>query len=170
MSEDNDLLIGNIFFQTNHFRNLHHITVFGSQIPDPIKSFQELSTNYGINNDILENIKNSGYMEPTSIQMQAIPAMLKGRNVLACAPTGSGKTAAFLVPIIHKLESPQKKGFRAIILSPTRELAKQTYRECLRLSEGLDFKIHVISKINQALEKYGPKSSQKFGKNTTILQ
>ena len=83
---------------------------------------------------------------------------------MACAPTGSGKTAAFLVPIIHALEGPRKKGFRAIILSPTRELAKQTYRECIRLSEGRGFRVHIISKINQALSKYGPKSSQKFGK------
>lgn len=82
---------------------------------------------------------------------------------MACAPTGSGKTAAFLLPIIHSLRGPQKKGFRAVILSPTRELAKQTYRECLKLSDGYDFRIHIIGKINQALTKYGSSSSQKFG-------
>lgn len=82
---------------------------------------------------------------------------------MACAPTGSGKTAAFLLPIIHHLGGPQRKGFRAVILCPTRELAKQTYRECVRLSEGYNFRIHIISKINQALNKYGPNSSQKFG-------
>lgn len=87
----------------------------------------------------------------------------QGRQTLACAPTGSGKTAAFLLPIIHHLGGPQKKGFRAVILSPTRELAKQTYRECLRLSEGCNFRVHIISKINQALNRYGSKSSQKFG-------
>jgi ATP-dependent RNA helicase DDX52/ROK1 len=48
--------------------------------------------------------------------------------VLACAPTGSGKTAAFLIPIIHRLAGPRKLGFRAVIVSPTRELASQTYR------------------------------------------
>lgn len=82
---------------------------------------------------------------------------------MACAPTGSGKTAAFLLPVIHSLRGPQKKGFRAIILSPTRELAKQTYRECLKLSDGYDFRIHIIGKANQALTKYGSSSSQKFG-------
>jgi len=87
---------------------------------------------------------------------------------LACAPTGSGKTAAFLLPIIHSLRGPQNKGFRAVILSPTRELAKQTYRECLRLSDGCDFRIHIISKVNQALIKYGPSSSQKFGENNNM--
>lgn len=82
--------------------------------------------------------------------------------MLACAPTGSGKTAAFLLPMINHLKGPEKRGFRAIILNPTRELAKQTYRECVRLSEGRGFRIHIISKVDQALEKYGPKSSQKF--------
>jgi CRISPR/Cas system-associated endonuclease/helicase Cas3 len=52
----------------------------------------------------------------------------QGRQVLACAPTGSGKTVAFLIPIIHHLAGPRKLGFRAVIVSPTRELASQTYR------------------------------------------
>lgn len=83
---------------------------------------------------------------------------------MACAPTGSGKTAAFLVPIIQALGEPQRQGFRALILCPTRELAKQTQRECIRLSEGRGFRIHVISNIKKALVQYGSKSSQKFGK------
>lgn len=82
--------------------------------------------------------------------------------MLACAPTGSGKTAAFLVPIIHDLKKPKQKGFRALILCPTRELAKQTQRECLRLVENIGLKVHVLSKINQAEQRYGSKSNQKF--------
>lgn len=93
----------------------------------------------------------------------------QGRQILACAPTGSGKTAAFLVPIIMSLKAPQRQGFRALILCPTRELAKQTQRECLRLSQGRGFRIHVISKIKQALSKYGSGSSQKFGNYTMLL-
>ena len=146
----------------NQFRNHHHISVTGNGIPKPISEFDELSTTYNISKKLIHNITNCGYKCPTPIQMQAIPAMLQGRNVLACAPTGSGKTAAFLLPIIHYLGGPEKKGFRAVILSPTRELAKQTYRECLRLSEGYNFRVHIISKVNQALNKYGLKSSQKF--------
>ncbi|CAK9798331.1 Probable ATP-dependent RNA helicase DDX52 [Anthophora quadrimaculata] len=146
----------------NQFRNQHRINVTGNRIPEPISEFIELSTTYGIPDKLINNVINCGYVHPTPIQMQALPALLQGRQILACAPTGSGKTAAFLLPIIHHLVGPQKKGFRAIILSPTRELAKQTYRECLRLSEGYNFRVHIISKINQALDKYGPKSSQKF--------
>ncbi|OXU30946.1 hypothetical protein TSAR_002784 [Trichomalopsis sarcophagae] len=146
----------------NQYRNKHHISVTGSHVPEPIESFEQLSTEFKIGSDILQNMKTCGYNQPTPIQMQAIPVMLQGRQILACAPTGSGKTASFLLPIIHQLNGPRKKGFRAIILSPTRELAKQTYRECIRLSEGRGFRVHIISKINQALTKYGPKSSQKF--------
>lgn len=88
--------------------------------------------------------------------------MLDRRQLLACAPTGSGKTAAFLLPILHTLESPQRKGFRAVVVCPTRELAKQTQRECARLSGDRGFRVHIISKINQGLTQYGPKSNQKF--------
>ncbi|XP_034174993.1 DExD-box helicase 52 [Osmia lignaria lignaria] len=146
----------------NQFRNQHRISITGSRIPEPISEFIKLSTCYGVSEQLLNNVINCGYVHPTPIQMQAIPIMLQNRQVLACAPTGSGKTAAFLLPIIHCLGGPQKKGFRAVILCPTRELAKQTYRECLRLSEGYNLRIHIISKVNQALHKYGPKSSQKF--------
>ncbi|KAL6425546.1 hypothetical protein ACFW04_009595 [Cataglyphis niger] len=148
--------------KVNQMRNVNRISVTGSHVPKLILEFDELRTNYQVPVNLLKNMKDSGYMTPTPIQMQAIPVMLEGRQILACAPTGSGKTAAFLLPIIHSLRGPQKKGFRAVILSPTRELAKQTYRECLKLSESYDFRIHIIGKINQALTKYGPSSSQKF--------
>ncbi|XP_054012937.1 probable ATP-dependent RNA helicase DDX52 isoform X2 [Hylaeus anthracinus] len=146
----------------NQFRNQHCISVTGSRVPEPISNFMDLSTMYHVSERLINNVMNCGYVNPTPIQMQAMPVMLQGRQILACAPTGSGKTAAFLLPIIHCLGGAQRKGFRAIILSPTRELAKQTYRECVRLSEGYNFRVHIISKINQALNKYGPKSSQKF--------
>ncbi|XP_072749178.1 probable ATP-dependent RNA helicase DDX52 [Anoplolepis gracilipes] len=146
----------------NQMRNANRISVTGSHVPKLILEFDELRTSYQVPVNLLKNMTDCGYILPTPIQMQAMPVMLEGRQILACAPTGSGKTAAFLLPIIHSLQGPQKKGFRAVILSPTRELAKQTYRECLKLSEGYDFRIHIIGKINQALTKYGPSSSQKF--------
>ena len=69
--------------------------------------------------------------------MQAIPLMMDRRELIACAPTGSGKTAAYLVPLIHHLMSKKekagKKHIRSIILCPTRELAQQVLRECMAL-------------------------------------
>lgn len=146
----------------NQLRNQNRISITGSHVPKLITNFDELKTSYQVSEKLINNMKICKYEYPTPIQMQAIPVMLEGRQILACAPTGSGKTAAFLLPIIHSLRAPQRKGFRAVVLSPTRELAKQTYRECLRLSDDYDFKIHIISKVKQGLTKYGPSSSQKF--------
>ncbi|KAJ8915768.1 hypothetical protein NQ315_004580 [Exocentrus adspersus] len=134
--------------EINHYRNLNNISVVGRHIPEPAKTFDD----FNVDQDIIDNLRKCGYEEPTPIQKQAVPLMLQGRQILGCAPTGSGKTAAFLVPIIQALQGPRRDGFRAIILCPTRELAKQTQRECLKLSEGRDF-------------RYGAKSSKKFGKD-----
>lgn len=148
--------------EVNRFRNLNKINVIGKKPPKPFDNFDNLTKDYKISNLIVENVKKCGYTSPTPIQMQAMPIMLEGRPILACAPTGSGKTASFLVPIIRDLKGPQNKGFRAVILCPTRELAKQTQRECIRLTEGIGFRVHIINKINQAEDKYGPKSSGKY--------
>jgi len=75
--------------------------------------------------DLLKGIKELGFTRPTPIQEAAIPPALAGRDVLACAMTGSGKTAAFLLPILHKLISRPRGVTRALVLTPTRELAAQ---------------------------------------------
>ncbi|KAL1488193.1 hypothetical protein ABEB36_015150 [Hypothenemus hampei] len=144
--------------EVKHYRNANNISVVGRRIPDPVRSFEQ----FNVDESIIENLKKCGYVEPTPIQKQAVPILLEGRQLLACAPTGSGKTAAFMIPIIHHLKGPQKQGFRVLILCPTRELASQTQRECVRLSEGRSFRIHIISKINKALNQYGPKSNKKY--------
>ena len=66
-----------------------------------------------------------GYNEPTPIQRQAIPVILSGRDVIGCAETGTGKTAAFLLPILQKLSERSRPGLRVLVLAPTRELALQ---------------------------------------------
>jgi ATP-dependent RNA helicase RhlE len=74
---------------------------------------------------LLKGIKELGFARPTPIQVDAIPPAIGGRDVLACAMTGSGKTAAFVLPILHRL-MPKRRGVtRALILTPTRELAAQ---------------------------------------------
>lgn len=77
---------------------------------------------------ILRSLNEEGYTNPTPIQAQAIPYVLEGHDLLGCAQTGTGKTAAFSIPILQHLCSPEsrgKKGLRALILTPTRELAIQ---------------------------------------------
>src|SRR5437879_10944710 len=66
-----------------------------------------------------------GYTEPTPIQEQAIPVVLSGRDMIGCAETGTGKTAAFLLPIIQKITGKPRPGVRVLVLAPTRELAMQ---------------------------------------------
>src|SRR5437763_7309222 len=73
----------------------------------------------------LSACKSLGYNEPTPIQRQAIPVILSGRDVIGCAETGTGKTAAFLLPIIQKISERARPGIRVLVLSPTRELALQ---------------------------------------------
>jgi ATP-dependent RNA helicase RhlE len=82
----------------------------------------------GLSEPILKALDKQGYTHPTPIQQKAIPVVMEGRDLIGCAQTGTGKTAAFALPIIHYLtnQSPKAKGaFRALILTPTRELAIQ---------------------------------------------
>ncbi|PNJ06188.1 DDX52 isoform 7, partial [Pongo abelii] len=146
----------------NFLRNKHKIHVQGTDLPDPIATFQQLDQEYKINSRLLQNILDAGFQIPTPIQMQAIPVMLHGRELLASAPTGSGKTLAFSIPILMQLKQPANKGFRALIISPTRELASQIHRELIKISEGTGFRIHMIHKAAVAAKKFGPKSSKKF--------
>src|SRR5215210_4898937 len=85
-------------------------------------------SSFGLHPDLLRGVKELGFTRPTPIQADAIPPALEGRDVLACAQTGSGKTAAFLLPILNSLLSkPRSKPgtTRALIITPTRELAAQ---------------------------------------------
>jgi ATP-dependent RNA helicase RhlE len=72
-----------------------------------------------------KGVKELGFAKPTPIQTEAIPPALEGRDLLACAQTGSGKTAAFLLPIMHRLMDQPRRTTRALVLTPTRELAAQ---------------------------------------------
>ncbi|MCU0251207.1 MAG: DEAD/DEAH box helicase, partial [Vicinamibacterales bacterium] len=75
--------------------------------------------------DLLRGVKELGFQRPTPIQEQAIPPAAAGKDLLACAMTGSGKTAAFLLPILHRVMNKPRGTTRALILTPTRELAAQ---------------------------------------------
>jgi ATP-dependent RNA helicase RhlE len=82
-------------------------------------------TGFGLHPDLLKGLKDLGFSRPTAIQADAIPLAMAGGDVLACAMTGSGKTAAFLLPILHRLIDKPRGTTRALVLTPTRELAAQ---------------------------------------------
>src|SRR5512139_92015 len=84
--------------------------------------------------DLLKGLKDLGFTRPTPIQADAIPPALAGRDLLACAMTGSGKTAAFLLPILHRLIARPRGTTRALVLTPTRELAAQIVEELNNLA------------------------------------
>ncbi|MGZ8709879.1 MAG: DEAD/DEAH box helicase, partial [Thermoanaerobaculia bacterium] len=82
-------------------------------------------TTFGLHPDLLRGVKELGFKRPTPIQTDAIPPAVAGKDVLAAAATGSGKTAAFVLPILHRLMGKKRGTTRALILTPTRELAAQ---------------------------------------------
>ncbi len=85
---------------------------------------------------LLRNLKRLGYAEPTPVQDAAIPPAMTGRDLIVTAETGSGKTAAFLLPILEKMLAMPKDGIKGLILCPTREIASQVEEQAVRIGAG----------------------------------
>jgi ATP-dependent RNA helicase RhlE len=102
----------------------------------------------GLAASILKGLQSAGYDTPTAIQSQAIPVILGGRDVLAIAQTGTGKTAAFALPILQRLvadrRTPSRRGCRVLVLSPTRELATQIADSFRAYGRHLDLTVAVV--------------------------
>ncbi|MDO8325119.1 MAG: DEAD/DEAH box helicase, partial [Phenylobacterium sp.] len=106
-------------------------------------------TDFGLAQPLLKALADEGYTTPTPIQTQAIPGVMTGKDLLGIAQTGTGKTAAFALPILHRLAADRKpaprRGCRVLVLSPTRELATQigesfkTYGKHLGVSVAVVF-------------------------------
>ncbi len=150
-----------------NFSKYEHIPckVSGDRVPDGLEmtAFSES----GLHDKLLANVRNSGYQKPTPVQKKALPIIMAGRDLMACAQTGSGKTASFLLPILHTLI---KKGFQSktgaavqtpevVVLAPTRELALQIHNEARKFSQGTGIRslavyggtsvAHVMEKIRK---------------------
>ena len=101
----------------------------------------------GLSLQIQSALSKKGYSVPTPIQQEAIPAILSGRDVMAAAQTGTGKTAGFTLPILEKLSTgkrPYANQVRALILTPTRELAAQVHESVMTYGEHLNLKVEVV--------------------------
>ena len=105
-------------------------------------------TAFPLLDSIKEQVSLKGYTEPTPIQKECIPVLIEGHDLLGIAQTGTGKTAAFSLPIINKFGRNkieiEAKCTRSLILSPTRELASQIMQNIDRYSNGLDLKTKVV--------------------------
>lgn len=122
----------------------------GGDVPDLQTRFMDMNFDPKIKPTLLHNIEVlATWKEPSPIQMQAIPTLLAQRDVLAIAPTGSGKTGAYVLPMLSSVSSRTHDrhagtgsgGIHGLILVPTHELAEQVYREMLRLSTGRKLEI-----------------------------
>lgn len=101
----------------------------------------------GLNNALLKAVEKQGYDTPSPIQEKAIPLILEGKDVLASAQTGTGKTAGFSLPmlqILHNTRHPKFRPIRALILTPTRELAAQVYDNVREYGANLDIRSTVV--------------------------
>ncbi len=109
-----------------------------------VTTFQEL----GLDPLLLKALDTEGYTTPTPIQAQAIPSILAGKDLLGIAQTGTGKTAAFALPILQRLNTnrqpPMRKGIRSLILSPTRELATQIGESFRTYGRHMGFSVAVV--------------------------
>ncbi|KAI4172058.1 MAG: hypothetical protein LQ343_003805 [Gyalolechia ehrenbergii] len=110
----------------------------------------------GLNVNLLKAITRKGFSVPTPIQRKTIPLVLDGQDVVGMARTGSGKTAAFVVPMVEKLKSHSAKvGARALILSPSRELALQTLKVVKEFGKGTDLKCVLLVGGDSLEEQFG---------------
>src|SRR5205807_4948602 len=100
-------------------------------------------TKLGLSNAMLEGVKAMGYVEPTPIQLRAIPLILQGQDVIGSAQTGTGKTAAFALPILSKLEHHEPQP-RVLVLEPTRELAAQVETALRDFARFTDLRVAVV--------------------------
>ncbi|KAJ3154538.1 hypothetical protein HDU86_004667 [Geranomyces michiganensis] len=118
--------------------------VRGSEVAKPCISF----AHFGFDDPLIDTIRKHGYTEPTGIQRQAVPVALSGRDIIGIAKTGSGKTAAFIWPmLVHMMDQEELvkgDGPIGLILAPTRELAHQIYLEAKKFAKAYSIKVSVV--------------------------
>ncbi|XP_058801150.1 ATP-dependent RNA helicase vasa-like [Phymastichus coffea] len=122
--------------------NAIDVKTSGEDVPPPIEFFEDAN----LRTLLINNIKRCNYTVPTPVQKYSLPIVMAGRDLMACAQTGSGKTAAFIIPIIQRLlEKPREIEDlkaqncvepRALVIAPTRELAIQTYNVATKFAKG----------------------------------
>ena len=109
------------------FKNLENKKEIESQLLEVSKGDDNENgfLDFGFNQSILKSLINKGYKNPTPIQKAAIPELMLGRDLLGQAQTGTGKTAAFALPLIEKLKDNKELNAKVLVMTPTRELATQ---------------------------------------------
>eukprot|EP01023_Acetabularia_acetabulum_P005016 TRINITY_DN12077_c0_g4_i1.p1 TRINITY_DN12077_c0_g4~~TRINITY_DN12077_c0_g4_i1.p1 ORF type:complete len:593 (-),score=97.67 TRINITY_DN12077_c0_g4_i1:89-1714(-) len=136
------------------WRKIHKIYVQGQQVPIPLRTFDDLSEKFKVDQKLLDNLKTFQYDDPTSIQMQVLPCLFGQRDLLATAPTGSGKTLSFLLPMLSQILKDKRSAgqhiLQGIIVSPTIELSAQTQRVVNWMAENTGVNTVLLNKTNMA--------------------
>ncbi|XP_057966710.1 DEAD-box ATP-dependent RNA helicase 24 isoform X2 [Malania oleifera] len=138
------------------YRKSLAIRVSGFDVPKPIKTFEDC----GFSVQLMNAIAKHGYEKPTAIQCQALPIVFSGRDIIGIAKTGSGKTAAFVLPmIVHIMDQPElekEEGPIGVICAPTRELAHQIFLESKKFAKSHGIRVSAVyggmSKLDQFKE------------------
>ena len=159
--------------ELNAFRNRLKIKVKGDDVPELKATFEALLEsirNAEFGSTLLDSIEQSYWKEPTPIQMQSIPCLMNGRDVLGCSATGSGKTAAFLIPVLAKLvHSKAINGIRGLVIVPTKELGEQIQREAVRLQGGKSLIKSCIPKKSQTSTVIETNDKKYFNKYDLLI-
>ncbi|KAG2332740.1 hypothetical protein Bca52824_003920 [Brassica carinata] len=144
------------------FKEDFNISYKGSKIPPPMRSWEESK----LSSELLKAVERAGYKEPRPIQMAAIPLGLQQRDVIGVAKTGSGKTHAFVLPMLAYIsrlppmsEENQTEGPYAVVMAPSRELAQQIEEETVKFARYLGFRV-TLTVGGQSIEEQGLKLSQ----------
>ncbi|KAM7495790.1 hypothetical protein LguiA_020204 [Lonicera macranthoides] len=136
------------------YRNRLAIRVSGFDVPRPIKTFEDS----GFSVELMKAIAKQAYEKPTPIQCQALPIVLSGRDIIGIAKTGSGKTAAFVLPmIVHIMDQPElekEEGPIGVICAPTRELAHQIYLEAKKFAKLHGIRVSAVYGGMSKLEQF----------------
>ncbi|KAG0501010.1 hypothetical protein HPP92_001082 [Vanilla planifolia] len=142
--EEKPSILGMSELDVVEYRKNLAIRVSGVDVPKPIKAFADC----GFSNVLMNAIAKQGYEKPTPIQCQALPIVLSGRDVIGIAKTGSGKTAAFILPmVVHIMDQPELKkeeGPIGMICAPTRELAHQIYLEAKKFAKPHGLRVAAV--------------------------
>ncbi|XP_052185755.1 DEAD-box ATP-dependent RNA helicase 24 isoform X2 [Diospyros lotus] len=136
------------------YRKSLAIRVSGFDVPRPIKTFEDC----GFSVELMKMIAKQAYERPTPIQCQALPIVLSGRDIIGIAKTGSGKTAAFVLPmIVHIMDQPElgkEEGPIGVICAPTRELAHQIYLEAKKFAKSHGIRVSAVYGGMSKLEQF----------------
>lgn len=136
------------------YRKSLAIRVSGFDVPRPVKTFEDC----GFSVELMKAISKQAYEKPTTIQCQALPIVLSGRDIIGIAKTGSGKTAAFILPmIVHIMDQPElakEEGPIGVVCAPTRELAHQIFLEAKKFSKSNGIRVSAVYGGMSKLEQF----------------